>query len=399
MNPQVTRLAAAMAVAFAAAGAQAQSANEPVTPAQSPLQPSPTGLSFVRPEATVTLYGLIDGTISYVTHADTAGNHLFDYQVPWFSGSRWGVTGRRDLGLNGINAIFKLEGEYLIATGESDDPNRIFNRDAWVGFQSASMGKLTFGRQNTLARDFAQNYGDPYGSAQVQYDEGGWTNTNQFKQLIYYAGSVTGTRYDKGVVYKLLQGPIAFGVGFQFGGVPGDFSNGTTKAVGLGYNGGALNFSGYYNEGDRGGAKIKSWSAGGNFTTGIFRVNTGYFDYKQEQGARGDRKDKAWTVSTKIAPPGKIDFELGYQEIKVENAGIGSATGNVPNPFAATPGGTLVANGKKKTVYGSVFYHFNRFVEVYLAADKAKFDGTYRAAITHGFSDVTELAMGVRLRF
>ena len=131
----------------------------------------------------------------------------------------------------------------------------------------------------------------------------------------------------------------------------------------------------------------------------MFRVNTGYFDYKAEQGARGDRKDKAWTVSGKIAPPGKMDYELGYQEIKVENAGISSATGNVPNPFAATPAGTFVANGKKKTLYGSVFYHFNRFVEVYLAADKAKFDGTYRAGVTNGFSDVTELAVGVRLRF
>ena len=83
----------------------------------------------------------------------------------------------------------------------------------------------------------------------------------------------------------------------------------------------------------------------------------------------------------------------------MENAAISSATGNVPNPFATTPGGTFVGTGKKTTVYGSLFYHFNRFVEVYLAADKAKFTGTYRAAVTHGFSDVTELATGVRLRF
>jgi len=296
--------------------------------------------------------------------------------------------------------------EYLIQTGEMDTANVLFNRDAWVGFQGENFGKLTFGRQNTLPRDFAQIYGDPYGSANVQYEEGGWTNTNQFKQLIYYAGSITSTRYDKGVVYKLLKGPFAFGLGYQFGeaagsnrGIPGDQANGSTKAIAFGFNGGAFNASAFYNDGERNGFHDKAWSVGGNFTTGMFRVNAGYFDYKAEQAVRGDRKDKAWTVSGKLAPPGPMDYELGYQEIKVENAGIGSATGNVPNPFAATPGGTFVADGKKKTLYGSVFYHFNRFVELYVAADRAKFDGTYRNASTNGFKDVDEFAVGMRLKF
>jgi predicted porin len=406
MKSRLTCIAAAIATTLSASVAygQASPANQSVNPVQSPTEPSASGLSFIRPEATVTLYGLIDATISYVSHADAAGKHLFDYQVPWFSGSRWGITGRRAIGAS-TNAIFKLESEYLIQTGEMDTPGVLFNRDAWVGFQG-DWGKLTFGRQNTLPRDFAQTYGDPYGSAQVGYEEGGWTNTNQFKQLIYYAGSITSTRYDKGVVYKLIQGPLAFGAGFQFGeapgtntGIPGDFSNGTTKAIALGYNGGVFNASGFYNDGERNGAHHKAWSVGGNFTTGIFRLNAGYFDYKADQPTRGDRKDKAWTVSTKIAPPGPVDFEAGYQQIKVDNAGIGSATGNVPNPFATTPGGTLVASGKKKTLYASAFYHFNRFVEVYLAADHAKFNGTYRAAAAHGFTDITEVAAGIRLRF
>ncbi|HXN14875.1 MAG TPA: porin [Usitatibacter sp.] len=394
-------LAAALALAFSGLCAHAQTtARDPQIPTQSPTQPSPTGLSVVRPDFTVTLYGLIDGTLSYVTHANTAGDHLFDWhQAPWFSGSRWGITGRRDLGMGGLNAIFKLESEYLITTGEMDTPNVLFNRDAWLGFQGPEFGKLTFGRQNTLPRDFAQIYGDPYGSASVNYEEGGWTNTNQFKQLIYYAGSVTGTRYDKGVVYKkLFDGGLALGLGYQFGGVAGDFSRGTTKALGLAWNGGNVNIAGIYNNGNRDGYTDKAWSIGGNFTTDIFRINAGYFDYTAEQGARGDRKDKAWTISTKIAPRGKIDYELGYQQIKVENAGVGSS-GNVPNPFAGLPGGMGVGTGKKTTIYGSVFYHFNRFVETYLAADYAKFTDTYRASVTHGFSNVTELAVGVRLRF
>ena len=117
MNNPLTRLTAAVAMALCAAAAHAQTARDPVTPAQSPLQPSITGLSVVRPDFTVTLYGLIDATISEVSHADAAGNHLLDYQVPWFSGSRWGITGRRAI-VGDTNAIFKLESEYVIQTGE-----------------------------------------------------------------------------------------------------------------------------------------------------------------------------------------------------------------------------------------------------------------------------------------
>jgi hypothetical protein len=56
MNTPLTRIATAVALACAAAGAQAQSspAREAQIPGQSPLEPSITGLSFVRPDFTVT---------------------------------------------------------------------------------------------------------------------------------------------------------------------------------------------------------------------------------------------------------------------------------------------------------------------------------------------------------
>src|SRR5205807_2074127 len=133
--------------------------------------------------------------------SNAKGERLLGYQTPWFSGSRWGVKGSEDLG-GGLKAIFRLESEFVVQTGEMDTPGVLFNRDSWVGLESASLGKLTFGRQNTLARDFAQIYGDAYGTSKLTTEEGGFTNTNNFKQLIFYAGSATGTRYDNGVVWK-----------------------------------------------------------------------------------------------------------------------------------------------------------------------------------------------------
>ena len=120
----------------------------------------------------VTLYGLIDTTISTVNNANASGARLTGFQVPWFSGSRWGLTGKEDLG-NGLSAIFKLESEFETPTGNMDTPGVLFNRDAWVGLSSESLGKLTFGRQNAIARDVSGIYGDPYTSATVTLDEGG----------------------------------------------------------------------------------------------------------------------------------------------------------------------------------------------------------------------------------
>ena len=121
-----------------------------------------------------------------------------------------------------------------------------------------------------------------------------------------------------------------------------------TKAAALAFNGGAFNVAGFVNSGDRAGLKDTAWSIGGNLTTGIFRVNTGYFDYKAEQGSRGDRKDKAWTVSGKLAPPGKMDYELGYQQMRLDLISTWKSSSRndevVRSDDACTVGGSLTVS-------------------------------------------------------
>src|SRR5258705_3987042 len=197
------------------------------------------GFTFqVTPVDTVTLYGLIDATLSDISNANAKGDHKTGFQTAWMSGNRWGITGRHGIFDNTTGIIFKLESEFDYQTGEEDTPGVLFNRDAWVGFQSDLIGKLTFGRQNALARDFSGIYGDPYTGSRVTLEEGGYTNVNNFKQLIFYAASATGTRYDRGIVWKKDFGGLVAGLGYQFGGSQsvGDFQKGSTQTVALGYN-------------------------------------------------------------------------------------------------------------------------------------------------------------------
>ena len=382
---------------------------DPVKDAGPPLPISPTlasgqGLILQGANFNIGLYGLLDATIAHSNHADSSGRTLsgFDATVnnaPWFSGARWGITGARRLLDDGTRAIFKLENEYLVRDGSADDSNAAFGRDAWVGVQSDSIGKLTFGRQNTLARDFSQNYGDPYGGAETTLEEGGWTNSNNFKQLIFYAGSATGTRYNSSIVWKReMGGGFTAGLGYAFGQQAGSTTNGGTQAAALAYHLGPLNVSGYYTHARVGDRKDNSEAIGGNYQVGIVRLNAGYFHYTGEQGALGQRKDNAYTISTKIGPPGPMDYELGYQTFRAHNAARNGA-GFTLNPFANTVGTTTVGSGNRSTIYGSSFYHFNRFFEVYLAADYLRLTNGYTAAGTHGFANQVEVGLGSRFRF
>ena len=372
-----------------------------------PATGTPMGVSFKQGEgatltaagASVTLYGLIDVTLSHANHANAAGDGLTTARVAWFSGNRWGLTGKRPMGESGVNVIFRLESEFESQTGAQDTAGVLFNRDAWVGVQSDTIGKLTFGRQNAVARDISGIYGDPYGAATASTDEGGYTNNNNFKQLIFYAGSATGTRMDNGVVWKkAFDGGLVAALGYQFGGIAGDFSNGTTETVALAYNGGTLNVAGYATSAKVAGLSDRSYSIGGNYTVGAVRLNAGAFRYNGEQGALGDRKDTAYTVSAKFAPAGKMDYELGYQVMKADNAAVNGG-GNVLNAFANASTAKATATGSRSTLYGSVFYHFDKITEVYIAADYLKLKDGYKVGVTNGFTSQTELALGLRTRF
>ena len=66
---------------------------------------------------------------------------------------------------------------------------------------------------------------------------------------------------------------------------------------------------------------------------------------------------------------------------------------------ASTTSVTATGSGKRKTLYGSVFYHLDTQTEFYLAADRLSTTGTYKASQANGFTSQTELGLGMRFKF
>ena len=398
---------AALEQALAAADSAKQSSMA-AKPAGNSITTS--GLTISSGANTATLYGLIDVTLFNKNNATaatpTAGpKSLTAPQVAWFSGNRWGLTGSHALGVNNddLKAVFRLESEFESQTGAMDTPGVLFNRDAWLGLESKTFGKLTFGRQNALARDPAASavYGDPYGPAKASVEEGGYTNNNNFKQLIFYAGSSTGTRINNGVVWKkaFTNGLVA-GAAYSFGAVAGSFNTGSSKTGSLAYNGNNYTVAGFATSANIGNLSHRTVSFGGNVQVSpLIRLNAGYYKYNSQQAAGlGDRSDTAYTLSTKVTPGGAWDYELGYQTMRAKNAGV-NAAGYVQNAFSDTSAIKGTATGNRNTLYGSVFYHLDSVTEFYLAFDRLNTTGGYLASQANGAKSQNEFGLGMRYKF
>lgn len=399
--------------------------------------PPPNSLRIGTAGINARLYGLIEATTIGMTNNNGAGAPGIGMNTPWFSGSRWGLDISQRLkapvegqppASNSLDFIAKLESEFELPSGNMDTPGVLFNRDAWVGVQSKAFGKLTVGRQNALPRDVAQIWGDPYGAAANSLNEGGFTNTNNFKQLIFYASggnSAKGqgdTRYDQAIVWKKLNDSGFFAsLAYNFGDtngpggplgtapIPGaEFNKGSSVAGGLGYNARFFHTSAYYTSSNVlepktiGGANIghqdQSGGVGANFDWTRVRLNGGLIWYTGDQGVNGRRYDQAWTFSTKVAPTRTFDYELGVQEFIAHNAAV-SGSGFVLRPFRDATGGKTPINGTRFTVYGSIIVHPVPNLDVYIVSDDLLTGGKYLDGAANGFRHVNEYATGARFRF
>lgn len=108
--------------------------------------------AYAQTQSGVTMYGVVDAGIEYVSHAGANGSGAA-YRVKSgnSAASRWGLRGKEDLG-GGLSAIFVLENGYSVDTGTATQGGRLFGRKAFVGI-AGPWGQVTLGRQYNILGD------------------------------------------------------------------------------------------------------------------------------------------------------------------------------------------------------------------------------------------------------
>lgn len=149
----------------------------------------------------VTLYGVIDSGVEYVSNVGASKDGLF--RVPSNTGttpSRWGMRGTEDLG-GGLKSVFVLESGFAPDAGNSGQGGRLFGRQALVGL-SGPWGQVAFGRQYSMIF-------------------WGTLDTDTLGANIYGSGALdpylSNPRVDNAISYKGTFGGLTVGGTYSFG--------------------------------------------------------------------------------------------------------------------------------------------------------------------------------------
>jgi len=229
-------------------------------------------------QSSVTLYGIIDTSLTYVNHA--AGNKnlwsISNNNAGDLSGSRWGLKGHEDLG-GGLAAIFQLENGFDPGSGRLQQGGREFGRQAYVGLQSSQYGTVTLGRQYDPLVDLVQ----------------GITEDNYFGSVFATPGDVdnydNSSRTNNAVKYV---SPVYAGLQFEgmyaFGGVAGSTGSEQTWSFAAAYNNGPLAVAAGYFVADNSntGALRTTWTSSSDGPFDGDAVNSGLMTAKSINIAR-----------------------------------------------------------------------------------------------------------------
>ena len=191
-----------------------------------------------RAEPVVAIYGLLDTTVRYATHAGADGRHLSSLNDGAFTGSRLGFRGTEDLD-GGRKAFFSLEQGFdpssgaLTQTtaaanyGQSAAPTgRAFGREALVGLSAGNAGTLTLGRQYTLANVYSSRF---------------QPNANPNQEVLALMVGHQLVRQDNMVKYAVDLGAFSASVSRTLG----EGMSGSSWAVASAYKAGSLDLAAY----------------------------------------------------------------------------------------------------------------------------------------------------------
>lgn len=250
-------------------------------------------------QSSVTLYGTIDTSITYIHHGAGSDNlwSLGNSSAGNLSGTRWGLKGTEDLG-GGLKAIFQLENGFNPANGALGQGGRIFGRQAFVGLSSEQYGTLTLGRQYDPLIDLIQ----------------GITADNYFGSAFATPGDVdnydNSFRVNNAVKYTTpVWSGLQLAAMYSFGGIAGATGAEQSYSAAVNYTNGPLSLAGGYFHAEN------SPASAGIRTDGWSSTSDGTFDGPINSGYASAASLSIARVAGQYAL-GPFTFGLGYSNAR-----------------------------------------------------------------------------------
>jgi outer membrane protein OmpU len=187
------------------------------------------GMGTAYAQSSVTLYGLIDESLNYVSNE--GGHSAFTQTSGNVQGSRWGIKGTEDLG-SGYQAIFTLENGFALNNGALGQGGLEFGRQAFVGLTTPA-GTITLGRQYDFLI-YLYSMTNLYSAGTYGFHLGDYDRLG-------------GERLNNVIAYQSPTfGGLKFGALYAPGGQPGHLAAGSAQSYGVSYSRGNLNLAAAY---------------------------------------------------------------------------------------------------------------------------------------------------------
>jgi predicted porin len=342
-------------------------------------------------QSSVSVYGIMDAG---VTSVDGSTGRVQGLSSGGLATSRLGFRGTEDLG-GGLKANFNLEASLDLGNGAmgtapthktatdatapaANTSGTTFDRQAWVGLESAKLGQIQFGRTTRLEFD-AIVAGDAFGAA-------GFASAGQvaYGQVSYHSPNMAYSANSKNRYTNSIKAATARMSGFQlayqhsFGEV-----NGTDKSQGMAY---ALDYTAgkakatyaYSRQNDTAGLKLAETTAlTGSYDFGVARAFVGL---SQLERAGITSKTKAnWIGAT--APIKNTKVSLMAQYTKFDNVGNAATAGAVD------------ANDADMYALGAT-YAFSKRTAAYAMYARANNDGAAAVSVLGSMGITSAAAAG-----
>jgi len=360
------------------------------------LLPAAFACETSHAQSSVTLYGIADVSVRYLSNADTQGNGRFLMGPGGMSESRWGIKGVEDLG-GGWSTTFKLENRFFLNNGQSDPTMPFFN-EAQIGVQSSTYGQVVLGRQYNVMIE---------GIVMGGYSSNPWIPFDfNFQPEVTMTGGIWSSNQ---IQYHGKYQDFRISTAYSFSGNAGHMAYGSQYGVAAAYApaNGPFTLGGAFKEtkDSINGSNAKAWTIGGSYTWDKTPFALGYIVNQNDKGF-------STFANGPFAAPGLA--ALKWSDFKKRRMILGGITQQVGAwHFAGNVWRTL-QDGKTQPQDGSAWqfqlvadYDLSKRTDVYLTTDYSLYRGDLIGSQLQGVNAVglaqksTQLGVmtGIRHRF